>query len=85
MFCPACGLKLLRLAEGHGDADDLIRKRSDDEVLLRGEEFTFYVCGKCKTLLLHHGKYDFNFKKLGVITDESLAMLITNTLKGERS
>ena len=76
-------MKLLYLATGRGDADDLIRKRSDDEVLSRGEEFNFYVCGSCKRLLLHHGKYDYNFKILGTITDESLAMIIVDSLKGE--
>lgn len=70
LFCPACGMKLLKLARSLDHAE------------------SYYICGKCEALLQRHGLpqrhgSDYNFKILGTITDESLAMLIADSLKGE--
>ncbi len=76
MFCPSCSMKLLLLAMGFG-------KVEPEETV--NQDLRYYVCRKCRKLLMkhEHGKGGYHFKILGSITDESLALLIADGIKGE--
>jgi len=85
MFCPECGLKLLLLAEGYGDADKVTETTAAVRLVTYaiGEDLMYYVCGNCKRLLMGYGRRGFHFKILGSITDDALARLIADSLKGK--
>ncbi len=73
MFCPECGLKLLYLAKGYGKVEPTETEN---------QKLRYYVCGSCKRLLQKYGKSGYHFNILGTITDEALAVIIADSIKG---
>ncbi|RLC36279.1 hypothetical protein DRH29_04890 [candidate division Kazan bacterium] len=76
LFCPYCRIKMFKVATASEVAIEELWK----EKISSSDTMAFFACPKCKSLFFYSYELGYQFRRLGEITEEFAAMILTAKL-----